>query len=328
MKTRPINEYDILKAFAIILVVIGHITILFTPDSHPQNNTKLAQYITFGIYLFHMPLFMSISGAVYQLSKNKPQYQRFWPFVINKLKRIIIPYYLIGICALLPVLVYINAKVQWSDAETWFKILLAKDCRHLWYLLALFWIFLLQFTADKLRINLWALFVFSSILTLAVSWFVPDLNFMCINMALRKWPCFILGMLMARNYSNLPIYKALALPISGGVICAVTVLMSTNYYIDMIFSLLMPYCICAVLIAVARQLSLSETWGTIIREIAGYSFGIYLFHVMVIFLLRHWFDGYLDMWMLMAVMFIASIGISIGLTKLLRRIHFGFMIGE
>ena len=326
--SRKLNEYDVLKAFAIILVVIGHVTILFTPTSHPQDDTRIAQAITFGIYLFHMPLFMAISGAVYQLSKRKPLYNEFWPFVKNKLKRIIIPYYLVGLLALLPVMVYIYPDTEWSDTQTWMKILLAKDCRHLWYLLALFWIFIFQFVADRLQLNLWGLFIISSALTLAVNWLWPDFDIMCVRMALRKWPCFILGMIMVRDLNNISLRKILLISAIGSATCALLIVKSTNFYIDATCSLILPYFICSALIVVARQLSLSNSWQNIIRAIAGYSFGIYLFHMMIIYLVRHWLGSYLNMWMLMAVMFIVSIIVSVGVTALLRKLNLGFVIGE
>ncbi len=326
--TRKLNEYDVLKAFAIILVVIGHITILFTPTTHPHEDTRLAQAVTFGIYLFHMPLFMSISGAVYQLNKNKSVYQNFDSFIFNKFKRVIVPYFCIGFLALLPVLVYTNSDLSWSDPSTWMKILLAKDCRHLWYLLALFFIFIFQFVADRLKINLWILFALTSVWTLTQSWLLPNLNLLCIHMAFRKWPCFILGMIMVRYLDKISLRNAFLIGLTGCVCCIVPIVASSNYFVDSTFSLILPYFICSALIVVARQIALSDTWQKIISTIAGYSFGIYLFHVPVIYLLRHWVGSYLDMWVLMALMFVLSIAVSVAMTALLRKLDLGFVIGE
>lgn len=270
-KTRNPNEYDILKAFAIILVVVGHITILFKPDAYPNEDVRLPGFITFGIYLFHMPLYMAISGAVYQLSRSKAKYQKFVPFVINKLRRIIVPYYLVGLLVLLPVMVYTNQDLCREGVTTFNKILLATDCRHLWYLLALFWIFILQFSADKLQTNLYVLFAIASVLTLVVSWCLPTFHFMCFEMALRYWPCFILGIIMVKNVDKYPIRRSVLASIAGVGLCAAMITVSANYYVDMIFSLALPYFICVALIVVARNLTLSEKWQWIIREITGYN---------------------------------------------------------
>ena len=103
------NEFDTLKVLAIILVVIGHITVLYTPqgafDDIQVNSTM--SFLTNGIYLFHMPLFIALSGAIFMLSANKGKYNSFRPFIINKTKRIIIPYLFIGTCCLLPTLMFL-----------------------------------------------------------------------------------------------------------------------------------------------------------------------------------------------------------------------------
>lgn len=100
------DEFDTLKVFATILMVIGHITILYTPQSafeDIQVNSTMS-FFTNGIYLFHMPLFIALSGAIFMAGSNNGKYKFFWPFIINKAKRIIIPYLFIGVCCLLPTL--------------------------------------------------------------------------------------------------------------------------------------------------------------------------------------------------------------------------------
>lgn len=87
------NEYDILKVFAILLVVLGHITILYNGGGFgylPSNGAL--NTLTFIIYLFHMPLFIALSGAIYQLGCNKGKYGEFQPFLKNKLLRILLPF--------------------------------------------------------------------------------------------------------------------------------------------------------------------------------------------------------------------------------------------
>ena len=325
---RQVNEYDVLKSMAILLVVLGHITILFTPESYPNADTRLAQYITFGIYLFHMPLFMVISGAVYQLCKAKDKYNHFSLFVKNKLKRVIVPYFLIGFIVLLPALVLRYPDVCFFDSETWLKILLAKDCRHLWYLLALFWIFLLQYGADCLKINLWVLLLITSAITLGLSVFAPDFKFFCLNMAFRKWPCFILGILLIKYQYRFSRNQMIIISMIGGVICSAIIYISENPYIDMIFSLLLPYFICIALVALARNITLSGRSKALIRGICSYSFGIYLFHVSAIYVIKHYIDSYLSISAMITFMFIASIAVSIALTAILRKVKLGIMIGE
>ena len=83
------NEFDTLKVFATILVVIGHITILYTPQSafeDIQVNSTMS-FLTNGIYLFHMPLFMFISGMFVYSALNKP----FKTVIVNKTRQLLYP---------------------------------------------------------------------------------------------------------------------------------------------------------------------------------------------------------------------------------------------
>lgn len=137
-----------------------------------------------------------------------------------------------------------------------------------------------------------------------------------------------LGMIIVRDANKHSLSKSLLIALTGGGISALAITISQNYVVDIIFSLILPYFICIGLIVIARQLSLSKRWQDIVRSVAGYSFGIYLFHVMIIYLIRHWLDNYLGMWTLMGLMFVISITLSIGITWFLRRLNLKCLIGE
>lgn len=74
------NTIDILRGFAIILVILGHITL--TP--------KLLEA---WIYTFHMPLFFVCSGLVFSVER----YPGYGAFVRSRLKSIVLPYVSLGI---------------------------------------------------------------------------------------------------------------------------------------------------------------------------------------------------------------------------------------
>ena len=63
-KTTRNPFYDILKAIAILLVVMGHVIQTFHPDF---KNSGLEM----GIIMFHMPLFMAVSGFFFAKSIEK-----------------------------------------------------------------------------------------------------------------------------------------------------------------------------------------------------------------------------------------------------------------
>lgn len=76
-----INEFDIIKAIAIIMMVWGHIGL---PGTH-------------FIYLFHMAVFFIVSGAVYK-NKYSDSFSSLIFFIKKKIKTLYVPY---ALCAIL-----------------------------------------------------------------------------------------------------------------------------------------------------------------------------------------------------------------------------------
>ena len=167
-RTRVV-ELDIMKVIGIILVVLGHVTRMYTKDGLiPQvDDTGVMGIITRVIYSFHMPLFVFISGMTFAfVSIRKSSYQRFSSFVKNKAKRLIIPYFAFAILWVLPFM----CGFGFRDFLPYFikGIILSLDSRHLWYVWMLFNVFLMfyLFRMVVLRYKLpqYSLLVISAIL--------------------------------------------------------------------------------------------------------------------------------------------------------------------
>lgn len=98
------NEYDLLKALTILLVVLGHVT--------NHYDATVPSLITKGIYLWHMSLFIAISGAVYALGCQKGKYLKFIPFFKNKCLRLGLPFLTTALLVLAPTLVLLNLSTE------------------------------------------------------------------------------------------------------------------------------------------------------------------------------------------------------------------------
>lgn len=81
MKQERLITLDIIKALAIILVVIGH----YIPDNAPMWYVEIRNII----YTFHMPLFLFASGYIYQTYRRNTPISDFYR---KKFNRLIIPY--------------------------------------------------------------------------------------------------------------------------------------------------------------------------------------------------------------------------------------------
>lgn len=320
---RQFNKYDLLKCITIILVVIGHITTLYNSTAHPEMNTSFLEILTTFIYIFHMPLFMAVSGSVYEIGYKKGKYRDFLPFLKNKTYRLLVPYLFVGLFFLLPTLFIINNE-SWSKLFSAF--LLAKGNKHLWFLLSLFWIFIFQFLADKLRIPRGAMFCLALLFSYLKS-FGVGLNFYCLQQALHYWPYFILGIMFESNIDLKQSFATMVISIVGIIGCMWGQSALNVFFLDAALHIVGPCFFIVLFYVIATWLIKYFRENKYLTILLDYSFPIYLFHVPVIFLIHHLFRT-VSAWALIPIMFILAIMIPIGIAIVLRRLNLQFLIGE
>lgn len=128
-------QLDIIRAIAIILVVVGHFT--------PENAPKWYNMIVEAIYTFHMPAFLFVSGYVYIATKKEESYLSF---LYKKVRRLLIPYFstsaiVITIKLLTQSFMYVENPITANAYIEMFYIPVAGY--FLWFVLALWWMFVL-----------------------------------------------------------------------------------------------------------------------------------------------------------------------------------------
>lgn len=89
---KRIEWIDYLKAFACLLVVIGHL-IQSLQKAGIDNYEGLTSFINWFIYLFHMPLFMCMSGFLYCNKKQQFSWKDYKKFEIKKIFNLLVPYF-------------------------------------------------------------------------------------------------------------------------------------------------------------------------------------------------------------------------------------------
>lgn len=139
------DAYGLLKALVVPLVILAHITVMYTADGafHCVRSDNLLVAISAYIYSFHMPVFFMLSGCVYGLCIRSGKYRRPGQFLLKKSKRLLVPYVLYGLLIVVPV-VYLCGFEDKTIPQAWLQnIGLAIQPRHLWYVLVLFEIFVL-----------------------------------------------------------------------------------------------------------------------------------------------------------------------------------------
>ena len=143
-----------------ILVVVGHCTyykivtryggidydsamqLAGVADTYAHRFTS---HISTIIYTFHMPLFMAISGAVFELGLRRGKYTAACEFLRNKIRRLLVPFLAVTVIYSSP-LKYLSG--YWDGSSSLFTDIfigqiLVQGNTHLWFLAALFCEFIL-----------------------------------------------------------------------------------------------------------------------------------------------------------------------------------------
>jgi len=324
--------YDLAKCFTAILVVIAHVTRMYSPLGaiSVAGQSPFLSHFTSYIYAFHMPLFIMLSGCVYGYCIENGKYGKALPFLKNKARKLLIPYFAFGVLYVAPVMLALGLAKGYAGYVLR-GIILSNNSRHLWYLPALFWIFalfiLLKPLLTKGKGHLAAVGCVSLLLTLA-SGFMPG-SFQ-IPSACHYQFFFFLGILFNRFYDGIVRsfrrFRAVGFALPFAMLTMFG--FASNSAADGI------YAVMGILMAMFLF------WGTLCRfpnvignrvylSLKKNSFGIYLFHPMIVYALFYWLGKYnINPFLLSALICAAAILASIGATALLRKLRLKVLIGE
>lgn len=164
------KQYDYItlsKAIGIILVVVGHFTSTVYMPAYYSEIKNL-------IFSFHMPLFMILSGFLFQMSMSrKPGDIPLLPFIKKKFLRLMVPYFFIsaaiallnfGLGLFMPV----KRAVDWRYLLEILYTNVGGSAVFLWFMYTLFVVFLISALCMKLKGGIAILGILSVIL-----YFIP-----------------------------------------------------------------------------------------------------------------------------------------------------------
>lgn len=165
-------EYNILKVITILLVLVSHSTYYtivtnFGGINYEQwllnvNSVLLFKFLDKFrevIYYFHMPLFMALSGAFFQIQVKKNKWVKLSDLINVKSKRLMIPFFVFTLLYTIPIKYISNYFVQTNVVNAIFGQLFLLGNSHLWYLYALFVIFIIAYFILKRDSGFWMLVV-------------------------------------------------------------------------------------------------------------------------------------------------------------------------
>ena len=153
MKRETLFEVVLLRVLGVLLIVFGHSTIIYSGEWWRVAiiDSALFKLLYKTVVTFHVPLFVFISGYVYNYTSSYGNTE-YSLYLISKkkFKRLIIPYFVVAIFWLIPIRLMINFYNHNSFYTVFFKdVLLSYDPGSLWFILMLFNVFLLFYLIQK-----------------------------------------------------------------------------------------------------------------------------------------------------------------------------------
>ena len=274
---------DYTKLFACVLVVVGHL-LQGLNKANIQWNSDLYEYIDNFIYIFHMPLFMCLSGYLYAKLTKISNIKEYELFIKKKFINFSIPYVVFYVAYVVINMIFSSSVNSQNGMQSILNIL-TNPMPPFWFLYALFLIFVLVPIVEKIckrnTCVVFAVFVLLHLLEIFVSTPIYAINIVC-----QYGVYFYLGKVVLENIKkiNLDIKMVMVnivvFTILGLIYSYIVKEQILNIkYISMIKFILAIY---GTIVSI-QFFSLIEnklSYCKIINFICKYTFPIYLMHTM------------------------------------------------
>ena len=224
-----------------------------------------------------MPLFFILSGAVLAL-KPLGSFEKIFK---SKTKRLLIPYFIYGLLFMIPIKYFGNFYTLKSLPKVVSGFLIGTEGSHLWFLPALFWIFIiftiLKKACQKFNIdNPYIILLISGIIQLFYQ-YIP-FNILCLQNGIQYIFWFSLGYCFEYERSKCEKWNMKKTCLAFLILLAIEVLNTKFNLINPFFLIIcgsfMTYLFADICNRVFKNVTNSKIWKLIINNL----FFVYLFH--------------------------------------------------
>jgi fucose 4-O-acetylase-like acetyltransferase len=329
MKKRNYNLVFI-RFLAIIIVMFGHSIIIYDSNWGLYTSiysSNLLVFIKHIINYIQMPIWFGLSGYLYYFSIKKKEH--FKVVFLKKLKKLIIPFFMIGLFYFMPIRYIINYENFVNNSLTyniWHNLILGFDNGHLWFLPTLFFIFLIFFF-DKvnnkcLDFITFIILLFFNMMSYKFSTYLLNISFYSLF--------FFIGILFNKynlKASNRVYYLFILL-----IILIVYNILSSNNILNLnsipnLNSIILTLVQVISLIVIFKIDYTKLAKINIINSISENSYGMYLFHSPIIYFTFKYLPNINPLFVIF-INFIIFGFISYFLTHIIRKTKLKFIIGE
>ena len=280
---------------------------------------------------FHIYAFTLVSGYLYfYLRYENGKYKQLKGFLINKIKRLIIPYIFICICWVIPVICLF---FDYSLSEIFKKYILATAPSQLWFLWMLFDVFLIVYCCSDIIYSNNLISILISLIGIIVGAGAIGLkifpNIFCIWTACIYIPYFILGFKI-RQYGSILLNRIDTYTwLFGytGAYILVAYLHSFNgvrfKIISFGFGIILHFIGAVMAFLVLQKLADYVDWknNKLIKGFSQISMPIFLLHQQLIYFSISLFNGHVDPYVNAIINLVFAIAGSVIITKLLYKVR-------
>lgn len=193
---KKIEWLAVLQGFSMLLVVIGHVSLTNKPG---DPTTPIATGIERTIYSFHMPLFIFISGWLFYYTCIKRE-KLYKDMLVAKVKRLVIPFFVFTIAAMLLKIVFpslMHRKVDMEEIVDTFVLLRSNPLGEMWFIVVLFELMLL-YPVYKFLVRNRLTVIMGIICAVILSVFTPPISYFYLRKVAYMIPFFVLGIVCCR----------------------------------------------------------------------------------------------------------------------------------
>lgn len=317
-KETELANCNYVKAILMLIIVLYHSMVMYAGDGSwsPVRPAAIAPFIGFvALWLntFCVYVFTLVSGYLfYYVKYERGGYAQYIPFLVNKSKRLLVPYLFIATVWVVPVYMF-----YYGTDRVIQNFVFGLAPNQLWFLLMLFWLFVMFWFISDLankHIGLGAVIV---CFLFVLGMFVP--NLWCIARGMKFMIFFYLGFVIRKlNLGNRLLYR---IPSIIYILCSILLFVVLEFFDENILGAV-PFLgdIATTLLQIAGSVGFFVVLQKLVshipqndkvaRFLSKHSMVIYLIHQQLIYFSISWFNEIVPPGILVLINFAFSLAVS------------------
>lgn len=344
MDQDTLKNCGFVKTILMLLVILGHACAFWSGHWFTENPAiqSIGLDILYSwVNSFHIYAFAVVSGYLFAFKVLKGEYSEYSKFLINKAKRLLVPYLFVMFIWVAPISAYF---FNWNLSYLFKKYILCIEPSQLWFLWMLFDIFAFVWIFKRVMLKRpiigWVISLFLYGVGIVGNKVFP--NVFCIWTACQYVPFFFIGIRIRSKEEKNDKLITETVPWFVWGVADVAVFVIGNALIsrqsDIVWSLIgigMTFVLHIVgagmafttLQALARRIHWKNS--KVFKKLSSYSMPIYLFHQQIIYFCIFVLNGKINPWINAGINFVVALIGSFAISAILMRWKTTrFLIGE